>query len=137
MSGIYIPNAKIPKRCQECQFLEGDDMDGLCHAADRWLDDERFTWYVYEEDDIDTSKPANCPLVAVPDHGRLIDADALIDDLKRQCKEVFRIDAVLPEDFWINRNEAYRQRLYESWCEGFYEYVGSRPTIIPADKEGE
>ena len=71
----------------------------------------------------------------LPLHGRLIDADALIDDLKRQCKEVFRIDAVSPEDFWINRNEAYRQRLYESWCEGFYEYVGSRPTIIPASEE--
>ena len=69
-------------------------------------------------------------------HGRLIDADALIEDLKRQCKEVFRVDAVSPEDFWIKRNEAYRQRLYESWCEGFYEYVGSRPTIIPAE-EGE
>ena len=67
-------------------------------------------------------------------HGRLIDADALIDDLKRQCKEVFRIDAVSPDDFWITRDEAYNERLWKTWCEGFYEYVGSRPTIIPAEE---
>lgn len=108
MSGIYIPNAKIPKRCQECQFLEGDDMDGLCHAADRWLDDERFTWYIYEEDDIDTSKPANCPLISVPDHGRLIDADALVTELEKFCK-----------DSWV------------------YNTVSHMKTIIPADKDGE
>ena len=79
MSDILIKGMEIPKRCNECRFLEGDDMDGLCHAADRWLDDERFTWYVYEEDDIDTSKPANCPLISVPDHGDLIDRDMVLE----------------------------------------------------------
>lgn len=75
----------------------------------------------------------NCPLVPVPKHGRLIDADALIADIKRQCREVFRVDAVSPDDFWITRNEAYNERLWETWCESFFGYLRTRPTIIEAD----
>ena len=76
---IYIPDIPMPKTCRECQFLEGDDMDGLCHVANRWLDDEDFwTWYAYDEDDIDTSKPCNCPLIEVQPHGRLGDLDELL-----------------------------------------------------------
>ena len=69
-------------------------------------------------------------------HGRLIDADALIADLKRQCKEVFRIDAVSPDDFWITRNEAYNEHLWTTWCESLYDYINAAPTIIPAEEGG-
>lgn len=75
-------------------------------------------------------------VIAVHPHGRLIDADTLIADLKRQCKEVFRIDAVSPDDFWITRNEAYNERLWTTWCESFYDYINVAPTVIPAE-EGE
>ena len=60
---------------------------------------------------------------------RLIDADALIDDLERQCEEIFRIDAVDPDDYWIVRDEAYNQALWKKWCEAFIMYLGTRPTI--------
>ncbi len=69
-------------------------------------------------------------------HGRLIDADALIADIKRQCREVFRVDAVSPDDFWIIRNEAYNERLWGTWCESFFGYLQTRPTIIGGD-DGE
>ena len=71
--------------------------------------------------------------VPVPPHGRLIDADALIEDLERQCKEVFRIDAVSPDDYWITRNEAYNEALWKSWVESFGDYLKTRPTIIEAE----
>lgn len=74
--------------------------------------------------------------VPVSPHGRMIDADALIADLKRQCKEVFQIDAVSPDDFWITRNEAYNERLWTTWCESLYDYINAAPTIIEAE-EGE
>lgn len=74
--------------------------------------------------------------VEVQPHGRLIDADALIADIKRQCREVFRVDAVSPDDFWITRNEAYNERLWGTWCESFFGYLKTRPTIIEAE-EGE
>lgn len=74
--------------------------------------------------------------VPVPPHGRLIDADALVEDLQRQCEEVFKIDAVSPDDFWITRDQAYNERLWKTWCESFFGYLQTRPTIIPAE-EGE
>lgn len=68
----------MPKSCAECQLLEGNKMDGLCHGANKWLDDDFFRWYGYDEEDIDDSKPLNCPLVEVPPHGDLIDRSELL-----------------------------------------------------------
>lgn len=78
---ILIKGIKMPSNCYDCQFLEGDRFDGLCHAANKWLDDDFFRWYQYDEGDVDDNKPLNCPLIEVPPHGRLIDADALINRL--------------------------------------------------------
>lgn len=75
--------------------------------------------------------------VPVPPHGRVIDADALVEDLKRQCEEVFKINAVSPDDFWITRDHAYNERLWKTWCESFFEYLKERDTIIPASEEDE
>lgn len=72
--------------------------------------------------------------VLVPPHGRLGDLDAVKEDLRRQCDQIFKIDAVNPNDFWITRDTAYNQRLWRTWCESFYEYLDSRPTIIPAEE---
>lgn len=110
MSGIYIKGMEMPKRCNVCRFLEGDSMDGVCHAADKWMDDEDWTWYVYEEGDIDTDKPANCPLIAVPDHGRLIDAD----------------------EFYADINESVL--LTDGFKEAFNLWFDEQPTIIPAEE---
>ena len=55
MSGVYIPNMKMPESCDVC-----------------WAE------YAYE---ICNSHSENCPLVPVPDHGRLIDADEAIAHL--------------------------------------------------------
>lgn len=81
--GVYIKEMDMPKSCADCPMLEGDRMDGLCHAASKWLDDdERWTWYVYPEGDMDDSKPCNCPLVEVKTpHGRFADVseDATYD----------------------------------------------------------
>ena len=80
--------------------------------------------------------PVMYKAVTVPPHGRLIDADALVEDLKRQCEEVFKIDAVSPDDFWITRDQAYNERLWKTWCESFFEYLKTRETVIPASEEG-
>ncbi len=75
---VLIKGMEMPRSCAECRFLEGETMDGLCHASEKWLDDDDyFLWFQYPEGDIDDSKPANCPLIEIPPHGRLIDGDAL------------------------------------------------------------
>lgn len=68
MSGIYIPGARLPEGCYDncpcqalhwCQALNADTTETL--MKNRRLD--------------------GCPLVPVPDHGRLVDADAF----ERRC----------------------------------------------------
>ena len=72
---ILIRGMKMPKNCWECPMVSGyeisDDVKALCSTVRCRL--------------TNTKRPAgeaiapNCPLVHIPPHGRLIDADALFD----------------------------------------------------------
>ena len=93
MSGVYIPGIKMPKNCKDCNFYENDGVPWCCIA--RRSTDE-----------------ISCPLVSVPDHGRLIDADFAIE----------------------NRNKDM------NWCYDLCDlpdYLNGLPTIVPADKENK
>ena len=70
MSGIYIKGMVIPKTCVDCRFHKSI----YCTLTD-----------------ICTNTAQNCPLIPVPDHGRLIDADALM-----------KLE-VVPSDNWVFR----------------------------------
>lgn len=74
MAGIYIPGMEMPENCGVCRFA----VDGWCYA--------------YGKPNIDalsnSGKTNWCPLIPVPDHGRLIDADALV--LKGYALSVIR-----------------------------------------------
>ena len=118
---VYIHNMEMPTSCAKCKLFGEYGcpfMGAVGYALTRGERNE------------------DCPLIPVPPHGKLIDADALVADLKRQCKEVFKTDAVSPDDFWITRNEAYNEQLWTTWCEALFDYLKAAPTIIPADKEG-
>lgn len=68
MSGVYIKGMKMPKSCDECPcFSEYDacDVTGSWKFADEFCKGKE--------------RLPDCPLVPVPDHGRLIDADALCE----------------------------------------------------------
>ena len=100
----------MPENCAECQLLEGDTMDGICHAANKWLDDDYFRWARYDDGDIDDSKPLNCPLVEVPPHGDLIDRTRLYEQTAKweasALAEVERInqtpyDEMDEENLWV------------------------------------
>ena len=101
MSGIYIPGVEKSKTCAFCRFCDGlaDTQLGACAFC--VVDGKA------READI---TPKDCPLIPVPEHGRLIDADELPfveSENGRQDDYVFRYD------------------------------INEMPTIIPADKEGE
>ena len=124
---ILIKGMEMPKSCRKCFIKQGScpairkRIQVLPTNSDIWVP------YNYRHDD--------CPLWGVPTpHGRLIDADALIEDLERQCKEVFRVDAVSPDDYWITRNEAYNEALWKTWVESFGDYLKTRPTILEAEE---
>ena len=69
--GIYIKGMEMPTNCWEddCPCL--NKQYGFCQADD----DKGFVY---------SNKPEWCPLVPVPKHGRLVDADALIIALETQ-----------------------------------------------------
>ena len=63
--------------------------------------------------------------------------EELVTALRKRAVELpekFSKNAVSPDDFWITRNQAYNERLWKTWCESFYKYLESRPTIIPAEE---
>lgn len=66
----------------------------------------------------------------VPPHGRLIDADELVADIKGQAERLWTLDSVSERDYFIERNEKFRQSMFKAWCESLFAYLDTRPTII-------
>ena len=101
--GVYINGMAMPTRCWDCLL----NTYGYCMASG-------------EHSDIipsDAQIPEWCPLIPVPPHGRLIDADALMD------KKTWVVDAWSPSMSY--RTEAVN-----------VGDIMDAPTIISA-KEGE
>lgn len=68
---LYIPNMQMPKSCRKCHISQPDGCGFVCPiVTGRPI-----------VDSLINSRHARCPLVPVPPHGRLIDADALIKSL--------------------------------------------------------
>jgi hypothetical protein len=61
------------------------------------------------------TRPEHCPLIPVPDHGRLIDADALIDSM---------FDNLVAKTMMFGGQYVYTK-----------DEIESAPTVIPGDKE--
>ena len=112
MRGIYIQNMEMPKSCWDCFACR----DGWC-IINQKIEGHRTVTH-------------SCPLVAVPDHGRLIDADALLLHLLTAesgkvynycypCKEV--IQAIKESPTIIAAMNA----------------INEMPTIIPPESEDE
>ena len=100
--GLYIPNAKIPVSCNKCYEIglahRLRDTGGHCPRMD--------LHYSPDEQDFKGDRRADCPLLEVPPHGRLIDADALkenwcVTELGNKVVEVIEIDGaptIIPAD---------------------------------------
>ena len=100
---VLIKGMEMPKSCAGCyMFLHGIDMEGHlwqeCALKERDLDDP-----------FGIGKPDWCPLVEVPPHGRLIDADALKDNWTHKDLDLFS----------------------QGW--GWLRDLNQAPTVIPAE----
>ena len=110
---ILIKGVGMPSKCIECRLMRRcgkDDLDYVCMPA-----------RVYVEDLTNAYKPRPeyCPLVPVPPHGRLIDADALIERMQELSKQA------MADGFDFGA----------FWYAAFEQHIRFSPTIIPADKE--
>lgn len=99
MSGIYIPGVEMPTGCVNCPL----NFDATCNLIPFGFPDETNG----------SERRPNCPLIHVPDHGRLVDADAL------------------QKERW------FLQRIVHGFGYGSIEgkNIKDVPTIIPADNE--
>ena len=107
MSGVYIRGMELPVTCCHCAFMcfdpdaansnNGNLGSYLCSftKAEIW----------------NTQRDPQCPLVPVPDHGRLVDVSKLDRD------EVYTSEYGFQEVYWGTQ-------------------VDDAPTIIPADEGG-
>ena len=101
MSDILIKGIEMPKNCLSCPLQGG--------TADCRLTQKTYNWGL-------TERPSDCPLVPVPPHGRLIDAD--------KADSRFTPDFTELSDFQCGWNAAMKRVCKDA------------PAIIPAD-EGE
>ena len=111
---ILIKGMEMPKTCGECRF----SVDGWCYAIAS-NDDQPGYIKPYE-------KAKWCPLVPVPPHGRLIDADALLADVRAHSESYFADDFAHE---WVDvaptviETESYSERELQRDYEASVEYA--------------
>ena len=106
MMGVYIKGMKMPKYgCDNC-FLRTGNYCGRIEKDERVVECAR-----------KNERNHDCPLIPVPEHGRLIDAD--------DADSRFTPDFTELSDYQLGWNEAIKRV-----CE-------DAPTIIPADPTKE
>ena len=99
MSGIYIKGMEMPETCYECPC--GDNEFYECMATK-----DRYSYHRDEYGYPDGERQDFCPLISVPDHGRLIDADSFErkvmfgdeEDLQDVIYSLRDYPAVIPAD---------------------------------------
>jgi len=99
-------NMEMPTRCMDCPFMVSRDNDD-CILQSAEANANFKDW--------DEMK-ASCPLIPIPPHGRLIDADALMHDT----------------DNFIHKTMLFGgQYVYSE------DAIKNAPTIIPPSEEGK
>ena len=103
---VVIRGMEMPENCRECRFQDYVFTSGvtLCGASCVVLARN------FEAIGFD-GRPDWCPLVDLGKHGRLIDADKLMDDIKKNSASYFADDFAR-------------------------EWVDVQPTVIEAEDEG-
>lgn len=105
---VLIKGVKIPQSCYDCDMLEVSSVVGCEHA--------------YDTKNSEWGRALNCPLIELPDHGDLIDRDALSREMYH---EAFETDSALQK--------------WDSGCwiryEMFEKHRDAAPVVIPAERK--
>ena len=119
---ILIEGMEMPKSCDECPLLTEDGDYNVCFVGKRRV---MWEWKHDRGSEVIHPKPDWCPLVPVPPHGRLIDADELISDFE-DGMEFIRSTC---------QNVEYKH-LYCLIADGMIELMKKYRTVIPSNREG-
>lgn len=89
--GIYIKGLELPECCDKCPFKSYVGVDHLeCKITG-------YRFYVWEVGwgDKPYTRHESCPLIEIPDkHGRLIDADALYEEMSKGYLDIKEHDGI-------------------------------------------
>ena len=105
--GVYIKGMRMPENCSECPVA----LSGKYCRINK-------TCETFKALPI---RPTHCPLIALPDkHGRLVDADAMMDDICNSINQMTKIGIAVDGNYlWGKLNDA----------------LDSAPTIVEAEGE--
>ena len=113
MSGIYIKGMEMPINCMTCPCAD----NAGCAITGAIISSKAMAY----------GRTDDCPLVPVPDHGRLVDADALdINRREEQARHYYE----------LNQDDEY----FEGVKDGLHEaakQLSIAPTIITASGGAE
>ena len=118
MSGVYI-KLEMPKGCAFCKISRRNGKKMVCPLCFG-----RGEWDIHDPMSAD-HRLDDCPLVHVPAHGRLVDADALEQEIWRVRRQYQLMDDTQTADKMMHGVFRAERLLQKA------------PTIIPADWEGE
>lgn len=68
---VLIKGMKMPTNCDDCDFVQHSYPEDWCYLTEKNL-------------------PCNCPIIELPPHGRLIDADALEKMGYKLVRDIYR-----------------------------------------------
>lgn len=120
---VIIKGMKMPKNCEECTFHSTEDIFfDIVHEC------EVKNNYIIK-DDIHII-PLDCPLIEFPDyHGRLIDADALVKDLKYDVE----LDAKALDDTEFTWRDRDIIQFDKDCKQNAVDLLQKSPTVIEAN----
>lgn len=118
---ILITGMEMPPSCRYCEFRHLSlTQNAFCTASHETID------YMAER----TKRLDNCPLVELPPHGRLVDADAFAAEMKKRQEEAEK---------WLreakDRETAVRADAVLSFLCEVKLTLDAAPTIIEAEGE--
>lgn len=97
---VLIKGMEMPKSCGQCRFFVWSRGVGQHCAVD-----DRITFHATIDGlDVGYERNGDCPLVPVPPHGRLIDADALAEKHRELAYELrgANYDFHMTACSWVN-----------------------------------
>ncbi len=90
MMGVYIKGMEMPPNCFLCKlsFMSGERL--FCSA-------------MKNEEVLRAKIDSNCPLIELPPHGRLIDGDALENEVQMRLSECNKYDNQFQKPYEVMR----------------------------------
>ena len=118
--GIYVKGMDMPKGCAFCKIKKHNGKKMICPFCDE-------EWDIRDPMSAD-HRLENCPLVDVPPHTRLIDANALMNEFKilQSGREIFGMEF---DSSFLDSSQEISTEWYR-----VEETLEDAPTIIEAEE---